>query len=476
MRWRALGIRLFCAVVLFIGLLAWMNNWPGMLGLRQPLAVAAPWIYWGMIGAFWVVFILLSSLRDYRLRRYEQQVAEAATYMNQIQHLKAPELMLADDDPEWQAFYQQANQVNQLTHQLHAQADQKQADFDRLINHLPVGVMVINPDDNVQMANEVMETLLNVPIDPTPHSYLDDVKTFGLSRLIEHTEANHRTHHAEVKLVQNNERPVDAYAIWIGDEESGQVVVVLYDLALIRAAEQMQLDFVGNVSHELKTPITSIAGFAETLLSGAKNDPQSLDKFLQIILQESNRLNDLVTDTISVARFANPHPIHPQKIQVNSEIGRVLTMLRPRIIERDLSVQIKGDTDTTFVFDPAEFDDIIKNLLTNAVIYNHHGGEIRVEYGLSDKNFRLVVADTGIGIPEDDQQRVFERFYRVDKMRSRRNGGTGLGLSIVQAIVQRAGGEIILHSQVAVGTTFTVTLPRKPAKEIANNQTTADTK
>jgi two-component system phosphate regulon sensor histidine kinase PhoR len=136
-------------------------------------------------------------------------------------------------------------------------------------------------------------------------------------------------------------------------------------------------------------------------------------------------------------------------------------MLKPRIEERSLQTRIEGPEDLTVVFDPAEFEDIIKNLLTNAVIYNHHQGSIDVRYSSDQDNFKLVVADTGIGIPEDDQQRIFERFYRVDKMRSRRNGGTGLGLAIVQAIVQRAGGEITLHSQVGVGSSFTVTLPLK---------------
>lgn len=461
MRFRVQLFRLLGAGMLFVGLLIWMTQWGPMLGLTQPFQVAAPGIFWGIIVVYWVLYLLLSTLRDLRMRRYRRQLTMATRYMEQIQHLQAPELMLAEDAPEWQQFYQAANQVNLQTHRFKVAIDQKQADFDRLINHLPVGVMVINPDDMVQMANDVMATLLDVPIDQEPHSYLDDVKTYGLSSLIEHTERNHQTHHAEIKLVQNNERPVDAYVIWIGDKESGQVVVVLYDLALIRAAEQMQLDFVSNVSHELKTPITSIAGFAETLLGGAKDDPKALDQFLHIILQEADRLNDLVTDTISVAKFANPHPIHPQPVTVRKEIDHCLTMLKPRIEERSLQTRIEGPEDLTVVFDPAEFEDIIKNLLTNAVIYNHHQGSIDVRYSSDQDNFKLVVADTGIGIPEDDQQRIFERFYRVDKMRSRRNGGTGLGLAIVQAIVQRAGGEITLHSQVGVGSSFTVTLPLK---------------
>ncbi|ERL66197.1 sensor histidine kinase [Schleiferilactobacillus shenzhenensis] len=472
MRWRVQLIRFLGALVLFVGLLIWMTQWGPALGLQEPLQDAAPGIYWGMIGVFWVLYVLLSALRDWRLRRHRRQMALATQYMDQILHLQAPELMLAEDQPEWQQFYQVANQVNLQTHRFKVALDQKQADFDRLINHLPVGVMVINPDDMVQMANDVMATLLDVPIDSEPHSYLDDVKTFGLSNLIERTEANHHTHHAEIKLVQNNERPVDAYAVWIGDAQAGQVVVVLYDLALVRAAEQMQLDFVGNVSHELKTPITSIAGFAETLLNGAKDDPKALTQFLTIILKEANRLNDLVTDTISVAKFANPHPIHPEPVNVRKEIDRCLTMLKPRILERQLKTKVEGPDDLTFVFDPGEFEDIIKNLLTNAVIYNHHQGNVDVRYTLTDKEFQLQVEDTGIGIPEDDQQRVFERFYRVDKMRSRKNGGTGLGLPIVQAIVNRAGGEITLHSQVGVGSLFTVTLPvrKVPAAQSAPNQ------
>lgn len=334
----------------------------------------------------------------------------------------------------------------------------RQASFDRLIGHLPQGVMLLDADRTVVLANRAMSALVGHPIADTPHNYLDDIKTYALARMIEHTYRNQRTHHKELTLLVT-QKAVDASVIALEGGDRLQVLVILYDVTYLRQVEQMQLDFVGNVSHELKTPITAIQGFAETLLEGAQDDAATRAQFLGIIRDESKRLTQLITDILTLSR-PDAEPVALSTVNLGELVAQTTQSLAQPIAEKQLTVVTTFAPDFTVTTVAAKLSQIMRNLLTNAVFYNRDGGSVTVGGELTARDIVITVADTGIGIAEADQARIFERFYRVDKARSRHNGGTGLGLAIVFEMVQQLGGELAVASQLGGGTTFNVTLPR----------------
>ncbi|MDN6608135.1 MAG: ATP-binding protein, partial [Lacticaseibacillus paracasei] len=226
----------------------------------------------------------------------------------------------------------------------------------------------------------------------------------------------------------------------------------------LRQVEKMQLDFVGNVSHELKTPVTAISGFAETLLGGAKNDPATLDRFLGIIYDESKRLTQLINDILTLSRPDSNQNV-AASVALKKLVDDALHNLAKVIQDKQIRVEVAITPDLLVVTDERKLTQIVRNLLNNAVFYNRLAGHVTISAQVVDHQLSLAVADTGIGISETEQARIFERFYRVDKARSRHNGGTGLGLAIVAELVKSMDGHVAVHSQVGVGSTFTVTLP-----------------
>ena len=244
------------------------------------------------------------------------------------------------------------------------------------------------------------------------------------------------------------------------DEERG-VVVVLYDITNLRRLEQIRTDFVANVSHELKTPLTSIKGFVETLLAGAIHDEENNMRFLAKIEDQVNRLTNLVSDLLSLAQIEAPAEEIPlTAVDWLPLIQQTVQRHEPAIASKRLDfsldmpdhpIRVQGDDEALI--------QILDNLLDNAIKYTAEGGSVSLRVSVQDSCAVLHVEDSGIGIPRGDFERIFERFYRVDKARSRELGGTGLGLSIVKHLVRGLRGEIRVESQVARGSLFTVLLP-----------------
>jgi signal transduction histidine kinase len=239
-------------------------------------------------------------------------------------------------------------------------------------------------------------------------------------------------------------------------------VLVFHDITELRRLEKVRQDFVANVSHELRTPVASIKGYAETLLNGAMEDKQALIEFLTTIHDNSDRLVNLINDLLDLSRIESGRmKIVPVPMGAAPVIRRCLSILEKTIQDKKLSVSMDVPENLSKVLaDEARFSQVVLNLLDNAVKYTAEGGSIGIKALSSDKMIQFDVTDTGIGIPEQDLPRIFERFYRVDKARSRDQGGTGLGLSIVKHIVLSHGGEVWASSQLGHGTTFSFTLPQ----------------
>lgn len=239
------------------------------------------------------------------------------------------------------------------------------------------------------------------------------------------------------------------------------ILVVFHDITSLKKLEQMRKDFVANVSHELKTPITSIKGFTETLLDGALEDKEALTMFLNIILKESERMESLVMDLLELSKIEQKGiSLNMTKLAVDEVIKEMIPPLQNRLESKQIDLSLQLEKDLWIDGDTARLKQVFFNLMTNAILYTQAGGHVQVRAFAEDERIIVKVKDNGIGMNPDELPRIFERFYRVDKARSRNSGGTGLGLAIVKHIVEAHEGEISVESKANEGTTFTVSLKK----------------
>lgn len=337
----------------------------------------------------------------------------------------------------------------------------QQAQLRAFLGAMQEGVVAIDPQDRVIFSNAMGRRLLH--LDPGEHQLDMTQMPRGLLEVLSEVRAAGTRAHSEIiQKIDDEEIIIDARgAPFTADDDSG-VVLVLYDITNMRRLERVRTDFIANVSHELKTPLTSIQGYVETLLDGAIHDDEYNTRFLEKTHVQVNRLTLLVADLLSLARIestsfrAESEPVDLREIIMESVTYRH-DPLRSKQLELDLDLP---DEPLLVDGESEGLRQIIDNLLDNAMNYTPEKGRISVRLRSEGYDGILRIEDTGIGIPEDALARIFERFYRVDKGRSRELGGTGLGLSIVRNIVQRMQGTVAVESEVGRGTTFTVTLPR----------------
>jgi len=249
---------------------------------------------------------------------------------------------------------------------------------------------------------------------------------------------------------------IGANNVWKG------VLLVFHDITEIKKLEQVRKDFVANVSHELKTPVTSIKGFTETLLDGAMNNKKTLESFLTIILKESDRLQSLIHDLLELSKIEQQgFRLNLQEMDLHSLLNDSIKLLKGKANAKDIGLEfyckqdhvpIKGDVD--------RLKQVFINLIGNAINYTPAGGHVRIILVEYEENVRIHVKDTGVGISREDIPRIFERFYRVDRARSRNSGGTGLGLAIVKHLIEAHQGNITVKSKVAEGSEFIIELQK----------------
>jgi two-component system phosphate regulon sensor histidine kinase PhoR len=237
--------------------------------------------------------------------------------------------------------------------------------------------------------------------------------------------------------------------------------MVLHDITEIRRLERARRDFVANVSHEFKTPLTAIQGFSETLLEGALEDEENRRRFIEIIHDHALRLSRLTEDLLRLAQLeAGQLNLEIRPINVDSIIGGCLDTSRVKATQKELKLEVQATPDLPAIpGDLGLLQGVLQELLDNAIRYSSPGGLITIRTFQRNGTVVISVSDTGIGIPKADQERIFERFYRSDPARSRDSGGTGLGLSIAKHLIERHGGRIQVESEVGKGSTFSIALP-----------------
>lgn len=336
--------------------------------------------------------------------------------------------------------------------------------LEAILVNMESGVLLVNSSGQVVLVNPAAEETLGIfRQDILGKSQVEALQNYSLSSLISMVLSEWQVQSAEISLFYPEERILEATAAPVlgeGGKRSG-AVVVLYDLTKIRRLERVRAEFVANVSHELKTPVTAIKGFAETLLDGALYNHRSAEEFVNIINEEANRLSRLVNDLLELSRIEF-REVKPQlkPLDLTSEIKEIVDMIEPRFRKKPLSLKAVLPKHPVIVqADPDMIQQSIENLLDNSLKYTPGGGQVTIRLLLDQEEAVVVVEDNGIGIPAEDMNRVFERFYRVDKTRSRKLGGTGLGLAIVKHIVSAHGGSVWAESEPGRGSCFYFSLP-----------------
>ncbi len=358
--------------------------------------------------------------------------------------------------------------LNELAENLEQQQFTLQTSDQRiysLINQLIIGVMLLDEERRIQIVNPVMNELLGVNLyGKISHLYTDYVKSAELIELIEEAYQKNETLNSEVYSYFPDEKILDANIVPAPGRDVGEqnYIVLLYDITEIRRLESIRTDFAANVSHELRTPITALKGFSETLLDGAMEDKEVLTEFLEIMHKESTRLDLMVQDILQLSKLEQKYaPASVDRIRIREVVEEVFQILQQKIELKEMDCSIEESEPVYIETNRDQLKQLLMNLIANAISYTPANGKVIVAIEQENNQAIVQVIDNGIGIPEADQLRIFERFYRVDKARSRNSGGTGLGLSIVKWIIEGMGGQIELFSEVNVGTTFYVTIPFK---------------
>ncbi|HTQ60041.1 MAG TPA: ATP-binding protein [Candidatus Solibacter sp.] len=331
-----------------------------------------------------------------------------------------------------------------------------------ILGSMVEGVAVVNNAERLVFANPGFAEILGLDVPPTTGSALVEVvrQTELLEAVRQVLGGDHRVQSEIVTgTLRQHYFAITVAAVRAGDTTGA--VVVLHDITELRKLERVRRDFVANVSHEFRTPLTAIQGFAETLLAGALDDPQNRTRFLEIILEHSRRLARLTEDLLVLSKMdADRLELEIQRLRVSQLIESCLETAQRRAAEKDLRISVNMPKPLPDIAgDRRRLAEVLQNLLDNAIQYTLPGGQILVSAATGDHEVILTVSDTGIGIPKADQPRIFERFYRVDVARSREAGGTGLGLAIAKHLVEVHGGRLWVESEVGKGSQFHFSVP-----------------
>ena len=328
------------------------------------------------------------------------------------------------------------------------------------------GLLAVDSARRVTLVNRAFRTLFSLSrIEPgTP--LLDVVRDPTLDGLIAETfRAGHATPRELALPHASGERHVELSAVPIRDDvdlATTGVLILFHDITQLTRADKVRRDFVANVSHELRTPLSILRGYIETLRDSPKMSRDELLRILAVMERHSKRLGLLVDDLLALAELESPDPnLQMSNVRVQELLDNVVRDWEKKLAEKRLKavVELAPDAPQTIWADEARLQEVLFNLLDNAVKYSSEGGVIRLEVGQTGSQLVLSVIDGGIGIPNEDLPRIFERFYRADKARSRELGGTGLGLAIVKHIVQLHGGRVEAASELGRGTTIRAILP-----------------
>jgi two-component system phosphate regulon sensor histidine kinase PhoR len=416
---------------------------------RAALVIAAAVLTAQLIA--WI-FSLLLAKRIRGLNTFTERLLDAP--------LSSDELPAADDELGIlnQSLHRMSTRIRDLVGRLSLESNRRES----ILASMVEGVLAVDNRLQIIFCNDPLARVLGAkpPVaEGTP--VLDLVRDPALVNLLTQVIASGENVKHKIQLSSGEGKSFEAQAAPLAMPERRGAIVILHDITDLERLERVRKDFVANVSHELRTPLTAIRGYAETLLTGALADTENNRRFVEIIQSHAIRLNNIAADLMVLSELESGRPAaEPEVVSVRDAVDMAMSTLESEARVRGVNLLAAEPNDYFVLGHKIRLEQALVNLLDNAVKFNRANGEARIETGLTpDGKVRIVVSDTGSGIPSDDLPRIFERFYRVDKARSRAVGGTGLGLSIVKHVVERMNGTIKVESHLGRGSAFTILIP-----------------
>ena len=430
------------------------------MALLNP-GTAAPELRWRMVFATMAMaltgvagaFLFSRRLRR-RIGRLKVVVEGLVTRPAQIPRPDSPDELGALAD----SLGRVAAQVNDLVDKVRLEGARR----DAILTGMVEGVLAVDKELRVTFCNAAFATAFGVT-GPVPEGLpvLRLVRDPDFLEMVRIVVASGDSVKRRMHLTGADSRSFEVQAAPLAGPSSSGAMAILHDITDLERLERVRKDFVANVSHELRTPLTAIRGYAETLLDGALDDPDNRRRFVEIIQSHAIRLNNIASDLLALSELESGRlPLAPGKLSVLATLEAAMRTVESEAAMRKVQLGWGTVEDLQVMGNKIKLEQAFVNLLDNAVKFNRGGGEVWVEASrLPGGKVAISIADSGIGIPSEDVPRIFERFYRVDKARSREVGGTGLGLSIVKHVVEQMHGTVSVESQLNKGAKFTVVLP-----------------
>jgi two-component system, OmpR family, phosphate regulon sensor histidine kinase PhoR len=437
---------------------------PGaVLRLALPLkeldsAVAA--VRWRMFEASAVAAALALLMAYFFSRSFTRRVQRIQRFAESLLGARAPERLAPDSSDELgmlaSTLSRASLQLKDVVEKLSVESARREA----ILASMVEGVLAVDAGLHVTFCNASFARAVGAQL-PIPDNLplIELVRDPAFIRMLSQVLVTGQRISQRLQLSGAEGRSYEVQAAPLGSRRGA--IAILHDVTELERLERVRRDFVANVSHELRTPLTAIRGYAETLLDGALEDEEHNRKFVEVIRSHAIRLNNISSDLLVLSELeSGQHSVDPQPVPILDAIESALRTVESEARVREVRI-VRGELDDAEVMGHRiRIEQALVNLLDNAVKFNRAGGEVTIATELTpDGKVRITVADNGIGIPSDDLPRIFERFYRVDKARSRDVGGTGLGLSIVKHVLERMNGTISADSQLGKGSRFTITLP-----------------
>ena len=362
--------------------------------------------------------------------------------------------------------------ISNLQQQLNHQIAERAVGTETIFAAMQDGLLVVDTRHRISLVNRSFRHLFGLGNSIVGHPILEIIREADLDRLIAETlrTGTPQGHELIISDSQSNSpRRMQLSAVAMKNEADTPTgaVVLFHDITQLKQADEIRRDFVANVSHELRTPLSILRGYIETLLDDPETSRDELERILEVMKRHSNRLGVLVDDLLTLAQLESANPnLQLSDVRLSELFAAIVHDWAKKFAEKKLSVDIAIAANLPIIrADETRLREVLYNLLDNSLKYTQPGGKIRLQAQRSGDEIALSVSDTGPGISETDLPRVFERFYRADKARSREMGGTGLGLSIVKHIAQMHGGRVEAESKLGRGTTIRVLLPLNGAAD-----------
>jgi two-component system phosphate regulon sensor histidine kinase PhoR len=412
----------------------------------------------GLVPAF-IFSLLLSFGFSYRVTRPLRQMMQVGRRMSEGDFSQKVKVRAKDEIGEL------AEILNQMSVELSGKIEQITEDksqMQSILSSMVEGVLAIDSQGKVILANSAMCLMFELDKSFYGKPYYELIRSHELNQFIQTVLSTRESQIKELSFIHPREKDFMVQSTLVGKQKEGSIfaIFVFHDITELKKIERIRKDFVANVSHELRTPLTSIKGFIEALKDGAINDPEKSARFLAIIAQHTDRMNKIISDLLQLSQIeSREFELKIEPFMIKELFEEVLYALKPVAEQKSHIVELILNSIAQKVLgDRYRIAQALTNLVDNAIKYTPLNGNIKIESRDKGEYIEIAVTDNGIGIPEKDLPRIFERFYRVDKDRSRESGGTGLGLSIVKHIIEAQGGKVSVKSQLGKGSEFSFRL------------------